>query len=202
MTQRTEKELMLAGEPYYAGDAELVEGRLRARRLMHRLNTSSPDATEERAKIFKDLIPNQGEDCGLEPPFYCDYGNNITIGEHTFLNFNCTILDVNKVTIGKQCFFAPNVAIYSATHPVDPFERGDPVNCRELGFPITIGNNVWVGGNVVILPGVKIGDGVTVGAGSVVTKDVPSYVVVAGNPAKVIKKLDAAERKAKGEQNQ
>ena len=121
----------------------------------------------------------------IEPPFFCDYGSNIHFGRECYLNHNCIFLDVCKITIGSNTFFGPNSQVYTATHPLDPIERRK----GEFGKPVKIGNDCWIGGSAVIPPGVTIGDGVTVGAGSVVTKDVEDYTVVAGNPAKIIKRL-------------
>ena len=119
-------------------------------------------------------------------PFYCDYGKQISVGKRFFANFNFTVLDEARVTIGDGCFIGPNVSIYTACHSTDPMERNSR---REWAEPVTIGNNVWIGGSVTILPGVKIGDNVTIGAGSVVTKDIPSNCVAISNPCKVVKSI-------------
>jgi len=118
----------------------------------------------------------------IRPPFYCDYGYNISVGRNTFMNFNCVILDVVQVHIGDDCQIGPNVQIYTADHPLDPEVRRSGL---ESGRPVTIGNNVWIGGAAIILPGVTIGDNAVVGAGSVVTRDVPAGATVVGNPARV-----------------
>lgn len=184
---RTEKEKMLAGELYNALDSQLSDERLQARLLLKQLNDSHEDYPIERGRIIKELIPNAGEGLWLQPPFYCDYGYNIIVGEKVFFNFNCVVLDVMPVTIGSRTLFGPNVQIYTATHPMDHKERASGV---EYAKPITIGEDVWVGGSVVICPGITIGDRCVIGAGSVVTKDIPAGVFVAGNPCKVIRKLD------------
>jgi maltose O-acetyltransferase len=182
----TEKEKMIAGELYDPLDKELSDERLKARLLIKKLNDSREDQTEERSLILKKLIPNSGTDLWLQPPFYCDYGSNIIIGDKVFFNFNCVVLDVTLVTIGSRTMFGPNVQVYTATHPINHKERASGV---EYAKPITIGDDVWIGGSAVICPGVKIGDRSVIGAGSVVTKDIPADVFAAGNPCKVIRTL-------------
>ena len=178
---------MLAGELYDPLDQQLSDERLKARLLIKELNDSREDATNERARILKDLIPGAGEGLWLQPPFYCDYGSNMKLGERVFFNFNCVVLDVAPVTIGSRTLFGPNVQIYTATHPLNHVERSSGV---EFAKPITIGEDVWVGGSAVICPGVTIGDRSIIGAGSVVTKDIPADVIAAGNPCKVIRPVD------------
>lgn len=184
---KTEKEKMLAGELYDATDEQLANERLKTRLLIKALNDTREDEVEERNKILKELIPNAGEGLWLQPPFYCDYGSNIELGEKVFFNFNCVVLDVMKVTIGSRTLFGPNVQLYTATHPMDHKERAAGL---EYAKPITIGEDVWIGGSVVICPGVTIGDRSVIGAGSVVTKDIPANVFAAGNPCKVIRNLE------------
>lgn len=177
---------MLAGELYDALDKELSDERLRTRLLIKKLNDSSEDEIEARNRILKELIPNSGPGLWLQPPFYCDYGSNILIGEKVFFNFNCVVLDVTFVTIGSRTLFGPNVQIYTATHPVDFKVRASGL---EYAKPIKIGADVWLGGSVVVCPGVTIGDRTVIGAGSVVTKDIPADVFAAGNPCRVIRNL-------------
>jgi maltose O-acetyltransferase len=184
---QTEKEKMLAGELYDALDPQLSEERLQARLLLQQLNNSREDYPIERSRIIKELIPNSGAGLWLQPPFYCDYGYNIIVGDKVFFNFNCVVLDVMPVTIGSRTLFGPNVQIYTATHPLNYKERATGL---EYAKPITIGEDVWVGGSVVICPGVTIGDRSVIGAGSVVTKDIPAGVFAAGNPCKVIRELE------------
>ncbi|GAB3179954.1 sugar O-acetyltransferase [Telluribacter humicola] len=184
---KTEKEKMLAGELYNALDQELSDDRLRTRLLLKELNDSREDQTDERIRILKELIPNAGADLWLQPPFYCDYGYNMVVGDKVFFNFNCIVLDVMQVTIGSRTLFGPNVQIYTATHPTNYKERATGL---EYAKPIRIGEDVWVGGSAVICPGVTIGDRTVIGAGSVVTKDIPSDVFAAGNPCRVIRSLD------------
>ncbi|MDQ3392886.1 MAG: sugar O-acetyltransferase [Bacteroidota bacterium] len=183
---KTEKEKMVAGELYEPLDNELSEQRIRTRLLIKELNDSREDQPEARGRILKELIPNAGEGLWLQPPFYCDYGSNMIIGEKVFFNFNCVVLDVSWVRIGSRSMFGPNVQIYTATHPIDHVERSTGM---EYAKPITIGEDVWIGGSAVICPGVSIGDRSVIGAGSVVTKDIPSDVFAAGNPCKVIKEI-------------
>jgi maltose O-acetyltransferase len=183
---KTEKEKMLAGELYDALDKQLSDERLKARLLIKELNDTREDQSEERSRILKELIPAAGADLWLQPPFYCDYGSNIIIGDRVFFNFNCVVLDVAPVTIGSRTLFGPNVQIYTATHPLNHTERASGL---EYAKPISIGEDVWVGGSAVICPGVRIGDRSVIGAGSVVTKDIPADVFAAGNPCKVIRSL-------------
>ena len=179
---KSEKEKMLAGEYYDANDQELTKERDHARNLIFEFNHTNPMEKERRQATMKKLINAQGS-FGIEPPFNCDYGYNIEVGENFFANFGCVILDVNRVKIGDNVLLAPNVQIYTATHPTDPVER---LTGKEYAKPIVIGNNVWIGGGAIICPGVRIGDNVTIGAGSVVTKDIPDYAIAAGNPCKVL----------------
>lgn len=183
---KTEKEKMLDGELYDPLDKQLVDERLRTRLLIKELNDTREDQTEERTRILKELIPNAGTGLWLQPPFYCDYGSYMIVGEKVFFNFNCVVLDVTYVKIGSRTLFGPNVQIYTATHPMNYRERASGV---EFAKPITIGEDVWVGGSAVICPGVTIGDRTIIGAGSVVTKDIPSDVFAAGNPCRVIRSL-------------
>jgi len=183
----TEKKRMIAGEMYNPpADPELVTERHQARLLFQEINSLNEDAVEKRNKLLNTLINNAGMNLYIEPPFYCDYGSNIIVGDNVFMNFNCCILDVCKVTIGNNCMFAPNVQIYTATHPLEAKARNSG---REYAKPITIGNNVWIGGNATICPGVTIGNNVVIGAGAVVTKSFPDDIFIAGNPAKMIKKI-------------
>ena len=183
---KTEKEKMLDGELYIALDPELTEERTRTRLLLLDLNNGREDDPEKRNAILKQLIPNSGADLWLQPPFYCDYGSNIIVGDKVFFNFNCVVLDVCLVRIGSRTLFGPNVQIYTATHPIDHVVRASGV---EFAKPITIGEDVWVGGSAIINPGVTIGDRSIIGAGSVVTRDIPADVFAAGNPGRVIRQL-------------
>ncbi|MCE7070767.1 sugar O-acetyltransferase [Dyadobacter sp. CY327] len=183
---KTEKQKMLDGELYVALDPELTQERTRTRLLLLELNAGREDEPEKRAAILKQLIPNAGANLWLQPPFYCDYGSNIIVGDSVFFNFNCVVLDVTYVRIGSRTLFGPNVQIYTATHPIDHVTRASGV---ESAKPITIGEDVWIGGSAVINPGVTIGDRTIIGAGSVVTKDIPADVFAAGNPCRVIRSL-------------
>jgi len=190
---KTEKEKMLAGELYDPLDQQLSEERLRARLLIKALNDTREDQVEERTRILRDLIPNAGSGLWLQPPFYCDYGTNIKLGEKVFFNFNCVVLDVTEVSIGSRTLFGPNVQIYTATHPMDHAQRASGL---EYAKPIVIGADVWIGGSVVICPGTTIGDRSVIGAGSVVTKDIPADVFAAGNPCRVIRTLTPEDNTA------
>jgi maltose O-acetyltransferase len=183
---KSEKEKMLNGELYNATDPQLSAERRQARLLFKQLNDSSDEQVELRQQILKELIGKAGEGLWIEPPFYCDYGSNITVGDKVFFNFNCVILDVARVTLGNNVLCGPNVQIYTATHPMDWQERASGL---EYAKPITIGSDVWIGGGAIICPGVTIGDCAVIGAGSVVTKDIPADVFAAGNPCKVVRAL-------------
>ena len=178
---------MLAGELYDPLDEQLSRERMEARLLLKQLNDSREDEGEKRTAILKKLIPNAGEGLWLQPPFYCDYGSNMQVGEKVFFNFNCVVLDVMRVSIGSRTMFAPNVQIYTATHPVNHKERASG---REFAKPVSIGEDVWIGGSAVICPGVSVGARTVIGAGSVVTKNIPSDVFAAGNPCRVIRELE------------
>ncbi len=177
---------MIAGEMYDPLDPQLVEDRQRCRLLLLELNSGREDQPEVRKAILQQLIPDAAPDLWLQPPFYCDYGYNMKIGERVFFNFNCVVLDVSPVYIGNRTMFGPNVQIYTATHPLNPIERAGGL---EYAKPITIGDDVWVGGSVVICPGVTIGSRSVIGAGAVVTKDIPDDVFAAGNPCRVIRSI-------------
>ncbi|WP_100486266.1 sugar O-acetyltransferase [Sporolactobacillus pectinivorans] len=184
---KTEKEKMLDGELYHANDPVLVEERRKARRLTRLFNQTLETEMDKRADLLKELFGSTGKSLYIEPTFRCDYGTNIHVGENFYANFDCVILDVCKVEIGDNCFIAPGVHIYTATHPLNSAER---ISGAEYGKPVTIGDHVWIGGRTVINPGVNIGNNVVIGSGSVVTRDVPDAVVVAGNPAKIIKHIE------------
>lgn len=182
----TEKEKMLNGEAYIASDEELVKGRKYARRLTRLFNQTTEEDDEERMILLKKLFGSTGDNIYIEPNFRCDYGYNIYVGDNFYANFDCVMLDVCEIKIGKNAMLAPNVQIYTAYHPVNAKIR---ISGIEYGAPVTIGDNVWIGGGAIINPGVNIGDNVVIGSGSVVTKDIPSNCVAVGNPCKVIKSL-------------
>ena len=188
---KTEKEKMLSGELYDASDKQLSAERQRARLVFQKLNATRDDQEVERSSLIKELIPMQGRDIWIEPPFYCDYGTNIELGDNVFFNFNCVVLDVMPVKIGSNVFCAPGVQIYTAKHPVDAAIRREMLEYAE---PVTIGDDVWLGGGTLVMPGVTIGARSVIGAGSVVTKDIPSDVVAVGNPCKVVRELTPEER--------
>jgi maltose O-acetyltransferase len=181
----TEKEKMLAGMFYNPMDPQLSSDRLKAKKLCQKFNDMAFDKVDDRMELLKNLFQTENT-CYMEPIFFCDYGYNIEIGKNFYANHNCTILDVNKVKIGDNVMFAPNVQIYTATHPVNAKER---ISGKEMGYPIEIGDNVWLGGGVIVCPGVKIGKNTTIAAGSVVIKDIPENVLAGGNPCKVIRNL-------------
>ena len=176
---------MLAGEPYDPLDPELVAARARAHDLCRALNATRDSEEAERLRILRELFHTGGDTVWMQPPFYCDYGENIHLGQRVFFNFNCVVLDVCRVTIGDFTLFGPAVQIYTPLHPLDAAQR----RREEYGKPVTIGSDVWVGGGAMILSGVSIGDRAVIGAGSVVTRDIPAGVFAAGNPCRVIKEL-------------
>ena len=183
---RTEREKMLAGELYVAVDPELTAARIRARRLVRAYNATDEEEAAQRRELLGQLLGSMGPGVWIEPPFQCDYGTQIHLGARVFINFQCVILDCNTVTIGDDAALGPGVHIYAATHPLDPDER---IKGPELARPVTLGAKTWIGGGAIILPGVTIGEGTTIAAGSVVTKDVPPYVLAGGNPCRVIRPL-------------
>lgn len=183
---KTEKEKMISGELYDGLDCELISEIHERQDLVWAYNQLPPSQEAERQRAIRQLLGKTGERFKVLTPFRCDYGWNIEIGEDFFSNFNLTILDEAKVTIGAHAFIAPNVSIYTACHPVDPIERN---RMKQFARPVTIGDNVWIGGSVTILPGVTIGDNVTIGAGSVVVHDIPSNTVAVGNPCRVVKEI-------------
>lgn len=175
----------------YISDDSIFQEQVPARILTQKLNTMDRSDFEGIKEVVRELF-GKSDGAFVNPPFYCDYGKNIEVGKNFFANYNCTILDVAKVKIGDNCSLAPNVAIYTAGHPVHPDTRN---TLYEYGIEITIGDNVWIGGNTVICPGVHIGNNVVIGAGSVVTKDIPDWMIAAGNPCKVIRKITEEDRK-------
>ena len=181
----TEREKMLAGELYNPLDPELAAARERARDLCQDLNATREGQQEERRRILNELFGAGGDTVWMQPPFFCDYGRNIELGERVFFNFNCIVLDVCLVRIGSFSLFGPAVQIYTPMHPFNAELRRQ----EEFGKPVEIGSDVWVGGGAIILPGVRIGPRSIIGAGSIVTRDVPDGVFAAGNPCRVIREI-------------
>lgn len=181
----TEREKMVAGELYDPHDPELVAARQLARNLCLDLNATREEETERRREILQQLFAQGGDSVWMQPPFFCDYGANIYLGERVFFNFNCVVLDVCPVHVGDFTLFGPAVQIYTATHPMNAQLR----RRQEAAKPITIGRDVWVGGGAILNPGVTIGDEAVIGAGSVVTKDIPPKVFAAGIPCRVIREI-------------
>ena len=182
----TEYQKMLAGESFDGRAPEIVALRKRGQLLLRQLNQLIPE-DETRQTLCEQLFGHFGEKSIIATPFCCEFGANITIGEHTYVNFNVTMLDVGPIRIGNNVLIAPNAQLYTATHDMDYQDRR---SWQVYGKGITIGDDVWIGGGAMILAGVTLGDNVVVGAGSVVTKSFGDNVVIAGNPARVIKKLD------------
>ena len=178
-------------EMAYISDESVMEEQKACRRILQRLNTVDRSDFDEIGKIVNELL-GKSEGAFINPPFYCDYGSHIEVGKNFFANYNCTIIDVAKVKIGDNCQMAPNVAIYTAGHPLHPVSRN---SMYEYGISVTIGDNVWIGGNTVIMPGVHIGSNTVIGAGSVVTKDIPDWVVAVGNPCRVIRQITEEDKK-------
>jgi maltose O-acetyltransferase len=187
---RTETEKMLAGELYDPFDPDLVAGRIRARELCRKLNASGEADADLRRQLCREIFGKGGESVWMQPPFQCDYGSNIELGERVFFNFNCVVLDVCKVRIGDYALFGPGVQVLTPMHPLD----ADLRRTEEYGKPIDIGADVWVGAGALILPGVTIGARAVIGAGSVVTRDIPAGVFAAGNPCRVVREIQEGER--------
>ena len=180
------KQRMLRGELYLAGDPEIQRDAARAQELMERYNATRHAERELRDRLLRELLGEVGEGVVVRPPVWVDYGNHVSIGEGTFVNYDCVLLDVAPIRIGAACQLATRVQLLTATHPIDP----EP---RRLGWesaqPITIGDNVWLGGSAIVCPGVTIGDDTVVGAGAVVTRDLPAGVVAMGVPARVVREI-------------
>lgn len=175
----------------YIADADVAEEMKRCRKILQKLNFMDRSDFEGVQEVVKELL-GSSEGAVINPPFYCDYGNHIHVGKNFFANYNCTIIDVAKVIIGDNCQMAPNVAIYTAGHPVYPDTRNSGY---EYGKEVRIGNNVWIGGNTVICPGVTVGNNCVIGAGSVVTRDIPDWTVAVGNPCRIIRTITEADRR-------
>lgn len=185
-SRKSEKQKMLDGELYLAADPELAAGNSNASRLLRLYRETSEGDWKTRAQILQELLGGVGEKPQIVPPFHCDYGSNIFLGDRFYMNYGGVILDCNRVEIGNDVLCAPYVQIYAAYHPTDPATR---LTGRELAAPVRIGNNVWIGGGAIICPGVTIGDHTTIGAGSVVVKDIPSHVIAVGNPCRVVRSV-------------
>jgi len=185
----TEREKMLAGELYDPMDPELLAGRERARDLCQDLNATREREADARRAILRALLGAGGDSVWMQPPFWCDYGTNIELGERVFFNFNCIVLDVCRVRVGDYTLFGPGVQILTPMHPFDAELR----RREEYGKPIDIGSDVWVGAGALILPGVRIGARAVIGAGSVVTRDIPAGMFAAGNPCRVVREIGESE---------
>jgi len=194
MSDKTEKQKMLAGEIYNYNDPELIAARQRARRLTRAYNQTTEENPEQRVHILRELFGTVGPRVEIEPPFRCDYGTNIHAGDNLYMNFGCVVLDCNEVHFGHDVLLGPNVQIYTPSHPLDAELRSTGA---EFSRAIRIGNRVWIGGGAILCPGVTIGDNTTIGAGSVVTRDIPANVVAAGNPCRIIRHLPGGDSDAK-----
>lgn len=178
---KTEKQKMLAGELYRPGDAEIQADAAANKAWLARYNTALDASSATRHALLSEHFARVGRHAVIRPPFFCDYGYNIHLGDEVFLNFNCVILDIVEVTIGDRTQIGPAVQIYAADHPRDAETRRSGL---EFGRPVRIGSDVWIGGGAILVPGVTVGDGAVIGAGSVVTRDVAAGQIVAGNPAR------------------
>lgn len=192
----TEREKMLSGRLYDCGDPELLERWHLAKDLIKQYNGLSSADLKAKETVLRQLLGGCGENVWITAPFFCDYGNNIFLGNHCEINLNCVFLDDNRIEIGDYALIGPSVQIYTAFHPADfrerfalPRKEGEFAFCRTQTAPVKIGNGVWIGGGTVILPGVTIGDNVTVGAGSVVTRSIPSDTVACGNPCRPVRSI-------------
>lgn len=186
-----QKQRMLAGLPYKCWLDNLEEEREACKIKIYEFNQLHPSKEDDIPNHLKRILGKMGDNVWIKPPFYCDYGSNIEIGDNFFANYGLTILDICKVTIGNNVMFGPHVSLYGATHPLHPQSRNSGYESGDL---ITIGDNCWLGGNVVVNPGVTIGENTVIGSGSVVTKDIPANVIAVGNPCKVIRKITEADR--------
>lgn len=184
--QKGQKARMLAGELYMANDPELVAAHLRAQELLALFNATSAGAEDERRALLRELFGRFGEESVVKPTLRCDYGFNTSIGRRTFINYDCTLLDCNRIHIGDEVQIAPGVQIYTATHPLEATQRRAG---WESALPVTIADGVWLGGCAIVCPGVTIGENTVVGAGSVVTRDLPPNVLAVGNPCRVLREL-------------
>lgn len=187
----TEWEKMQEHQIYNDFDAGLFDLRVKAKKLFKEFNRTEDDEIERRQEIMRQLFKKIGERVWMEPDFTCEFGKNITIGHDVYINFGCTLLDCGQITIGNHTLLGPNVSVYSGNHSVNPVER---IAGALIPKPITIGNRVWIGGCSIILSGVTIGDDTVIGAGSVVTRDIPSGVVAAGNPCRVLRKINDGDK--------
>ena len=183
---KTERDKMLAGELYDASNPELLQARNRARDLCQMLNATREQDREIRRDLLTKLFGKGGDTASIQPPFFCDYGSNIELGEKVFFNFNCIVLDVCRITIGDFSQFGSGVQILTPLHPLNAALRRE----QEYGAPVTIGSDVWVGSGAIILPGVTIGSRTVIGAGSVVTRSLPDDVIAVGNPCRVLRAID------------
>jgi maltose O-acetyltransferase len=193
----TERQKMLAGEDYNARDPELLAIARRARALYGELNAKPAAPPEERITLLRRLVGGAADGVWVESPFYCEYGENIYLGTHTFVNMNCVFLDSAEIRIGEHGLIGPNVQLYTVFHPLRAADRVIPGWTPAAGRsiyrtearPIQIGSGVWVGGGTIVMPGVTIGDNAVVGAGSIVTRDVPPNVLAFGQPCRVHQQL-------------
>jgi len=185
------KDRMLRGELYRPDDPELLAGQARAAGLLDRYNATRHDEHDEREALLRELLGRVGDGVVVKPSFRCDYGANIAIGEGTFVNFDCVMLDIAPIVLGASCWLATQVQLLAATHPIDPGPRRAG---WEYGAAITIGDNVWLSSGVILCPGVTIGDDTVVGAGAVVTRDLPAGVVAMGVPARAVREISEADR--------
>ncbi|WP_010631771.1 sugar O-acetyltransferase [Sporolactobacillus vineae] len=188
----TDKERMLAGKLYRAGGRELAGDMKKARVLTRLFNNSTEEQQEYRTELLRKLFEATKKNVYIEPPFHCDYGCHITIGNNFYANYDCIIIDVAPVVIGDNVLFGPRVGLYTAGHPIDAGVRNSQL---EYGKSIKIGDNVWIGGNAVINPGVTIGNNVVIGSGSIVTQDIPDNVVAVGDPCRVLRKITDEDKK-------
>lgn len=190
--KQTQRERMLAGLLYSPSDDELRKMNKRNRRIIHLYNQTTIDEKVKRTELLQELLGKTGEGVYFEPPFHCDYGDHISVGDHFYANFDCIMLDIAPITVGNNVLFGPRVSLYTAGHPIDAEVRNSGL---EFGQRIVVGDNVWIGGNTVINPGVTIGDNVVIGSGSVVTRDIPANVVAVGSPCKVLREITDKDKK-------
>lgn len=187
----TDWEKMQAGEIYNDFAEDLFNRRVEAKKLFREYNRLGDDEVQARRDIMRRLFKSVGRNVWIEPDFRCEFGRNISIGDDVYINFGCVILDCGQIRIGNNTLIGPNVGLFSGNHTTDPEERAAG---GLIPKPITIGRRVWLCGNVTVTPGVTIGDDTIIGAGSVVTRDIPSGVIAAGNPCRVLRQITAADK--------
>mgnify|MGYP000046092380 FL=1 len=189
---KTARQLQEEGLLYDVFEQELTDIKDRTYGLVSELSRASHFDMEYVMSLVRKIVAKIGQDSYIVPPFRCDYGDHVFIGNNTYINYNCCFLDSAKVTIGDYVYMGPNCNIFTPCHPIHHELRKEKVT--EYALPVTVGSHSWIGGDVVITPGVTIGENCVIGAGSVVTKDIPDNSIAVGNPCKVIRQINDKDR--------